>query len=140
MEASYHIRSAEPDDLPQVIHLWQSVGLVDSFRSDNEVIEALKQQSTLILMVAECKSKVVGTALGGTDGWWGWLYRLAVMPEYQKQGIGEALVREVESQLKHRGVRYINTITNRRSIAASRVFEKAGWSLDEDHVRHIKRI
>ena len=38
-------------------------------------------------------------------------------------------------------IRYtINTIVNRKNVAASRVFEKAGWSLDEDHMRLTKQI
>jgi len=38
MGASYHIRFAEPKDLSQVVQLWQSVGLVSSFLSDEETI------------------------------------------------------------------------------------------------------
>jgi len=91
-------------------------------------------------LVAESEGRVIGTILGGTDGWWGWLYRLAVTPKYQKRGIGEALVREAENQLKERGVRYVNTIVNRKNVTALKVFEKAGWSLDENHIRFTKRI
>ena len=140
METSYHIRFAEPEDLSQVVRLWQSVGLVSSLRSDEETIETLKQEPTLLLLVAECEGRVVGTVLGGTDRWWGWLYRLAVAPGYQKRGIGEALVREAVSQLKYRGVKYVNTIVNRKNTAALRVFEKAEWLLDEEHIRLTKRI
>lgn len=140
MAVSYVVRLAEPEDLAQMVRLWQCVGLVKSADGAKQNLAVLKREPGLILLVAESEGKVIGTVLGGTDGWWGWVYRLVVAREYRNRGIGKALVRDVEGRLKSRGVRYVNTIVSRTNAAALGVFRGTGWTPDEDHIRVTKRI
>ncbi len=140
MGSSYDIGLAKDEDLAGAIELWRSVGLTSSLRSDDQIEEALRTHPSLILVVARSEGNVVGTALAGTDGWWGWVYRLAVAPEHRGQGIGRALVGEVERQLQARGVRYANAIVSRDNASALGVFGAVGWEVDGTHVRISKRI
>ncbi len=71
------------------------------------IIEALRAANTLtVSLVAEVDGRVVGhiafspvTMSDGTQGWYG-LGPVSVLPEYQRQGIGKALIREGLSRLK----------------------------------------
>jgi putative acetyltransferase len=71
------------------------------------IIEALRAAKALaVSLVAEMDGRVIGhiafspvTISDGTRGWYG-LGPVSVLPEYQRQGIGKALMREGLSRLK----------------------------------------
>jgi GNAT superfamily N-acetyltransferase len=52
-----------------------------------------------VLLVATAHGRIVGSVIGGWDGWRGNIYRLAVVPEYRRLGIARRLVKEVSRAL-----------------------------------------
>ncbi|MGW8250208.1 MAG: GNAT family N-acetyltransferase [Anaerolineales bacterium] len=78
-----------------------------SNHTEQHIIEALRAAEALTLsLVAEVDGRVVGhiafspvTISDGTQGWYG-LGPVSVLPEYQRQGIGKALIWEGLSRLK----------------------------------------
>ena len=54
------------------------------------------------VLVAEVDVRVVGSIVGGFDGWRGNIYRLAVHPRFRRRGVARALVVEIESRLRAR--------------------------------------
>jgi putative acetyltransferase len=78
-----------------------------SNQTEQLIIAALRDAKALtISLVAELDGRVVGhiafspvTISDGTRGWYG-LGPVSVLPEYQRQGIGAALIREGLSRLK----------------------------------------
>ena len=83
-----------------------------SDHTEQFVIEALRAAGALTLsLVAETGGRVVGhiafspvTITDGTTNWFG-LGPVSVLPEYHRQGIGKALIREGLSRLKEMGER-----------------------------------
>ena len=83
-----------------------------SNHTEQFIIEALRAAKALtISLVAEVDGRVVGhiafspvTISDGTMGWYG-LGPVSVLPEYQRQGIGKALIQEGLSRLKDRGAK-----------------------------------
>jgi putative acetyltransferase len=81
--------------------------LAISQHTEQFVIEALRAAKSLTLsLVAEMDGRVVGhiafspvTLSDGTGNWYG-LGPVSVLPEYQRQGIGKALIEEGLSRLK----------------------------------------
>jgi putative acetyltransferase len=81
-----------------------------SNHTEQFIINALRAANALtISLVAEIKEKVVGhiafspvTISDGSIGWYG-LGPISVLPEYQKQGIGQSLINEGLSMLKNLG-------------------------------------
>jgi putative acetyltransferase len=78
-----------------------------SNQTEQFVIEALRSAGALTLsLVAEIEGRVVGhiafspvVLSDGTSNWYG-LGPLSVLPEFQRQGIGKALIHEGLAQLK----------------------------------------
>ena len=78
-----------------------------SNHTEQFIIAALRAARALtISLVAEMDGRVIGhiafsplTISGGTRNWYG-LGPVSVLPEYQRQGIGKALIREGLSRLK----------------------------------------
>lgn len=83
-----------------------------SDHTEQFVIAALRAAKALtVSLVAEMDGRVVGhiafspvTMSDGTPGWYG-LGPVSVLPEYQRQGIGGALIREGLSRLTGLGAR-----------------------------------
>jgi ribosomal protein S18 acetylase RimI-like enzyme len=59
----------------------------------------------------------------------GHLARLAVRPEYQGNGIGEALVRDMLSQFYRRGAQTVSVNTQKDNRASISLYQKAGFRL-----------
>jgi len=83
-----------------------------SNHTEHHIIEALRDAKALTMsIVTEVRQQLVGhiavspvTISDGTTGWYG-LGPVSVLPEFQKQGIGKALIKEGLSQLKSRSAK-----------------------------------
>jgi hypothetical protein len=62
-----------------------------------------------LFLVYEMKGEVLGTVVGGWDGWRGWIYKLGVSEKCRRKGIGSALVKEVTQRLAKLGAKRIGT-------------------------------
>ena len=63
-----------------------------------------------ILLVATNDDRIIGSVIGGWDGWRGNIYRLAVTPEYRRRGIARRLVAEISSALFARGAERLSAL------------------------------
>ena len=96
-----HIRDIRIDDYDALIALWKATGLPfkPKGRDSREDIERQIGLSCTIYRVAVLDRRIVGAILGSHDGRKGWINRLAVLPEYTRQGVAKALVADVEAIL-----------------------------------------
>ena len=90
------------------------------------------------LLLAIADSRPVGTLIVTFDGWRGQMYRLAVLPEYQRRGIANALVREAERWLATVGCRRIRATVVREHRWATAFWEAAGYS--DDAVSYVRNL
>jgi putative acetyltransferase len=103
------IRNETHDDIGAITEVTIAVfkTLEISNHTEQFIIEALRAGKALaISLVAEMDGRVIGhiafspvTIFNGTPNWYG-LGPVSVLPEYQRQGIGKALIREGLSRLK----------------------------------------
>ena len=118
-----------PDDYPAVIRLWQNAGPgIHLRRSDQpEEIERKLRRDPDLFLVAEMDGQMVGAVLGGFDGRRGFMYHLAVAESQRRQGIGLALMDELERRLRSKGcIRYYLLVT-KDNESAMRFYETYGW-------------
>ncbi len=126
------IRSFHPLDEPGVVNLWKEV-LPDS-APHNDPERSLKNKlavDTELLLVAVADDAVVGTVMGGYDGHRGWVYSLAVLPEHRREGIGSALIRELEARLKSRGCLKVNLQVRSTNTGVVEFYEQMGYDMEE---------
>ena len=109
MTSKIDIRSETNDDVEAIAEVTAAAfnTLDVSNHTEQFIIETLRAAKALtISLVAEAKGRVVGhiafspvTISDGTQDWYG-LGPVSVLPEYQRQGIGGALILEGLSRLK----------------------------------------
>ena len=84
---------------------------------------------------------VVGSVIGGWDGWRGNIYRLAVAPDARRHGLARRLVQEAERMLVSKGARRISALVERHEAHAVGFWDALsdrGWRRDERMLRYIK--
>ena len=109
MDSEITIRSETSDDIADIAQVTIAAfnTLEISTHTEHFIIEALRASNALtVSLVAEMDGRIVGhiafspvTMSDCTQDWYG-LGPLSVLPVYQRQGIGKALVRAGLAQLK----------------------------------------
>jgi ribosomal protein S18 acetylase RimI-like enzyme len=68
----------------------------------DELEKKLERDPDLFLVMEE-GGQIIGTVIGGFDGRRGLVYHLAVLPARRGEGIGKALIMEIEQRLRSKG-------------------------------------
>jgi ribosomal protein S18 acetylase RimI-like enzyme len=131
MALKLSIRPYERGDEDQVVAMWREVFPDDPPHHDPiETIRLKTADQPELFFIAAKGRTIVGTIMAGYDGHRGWIYRVAVSPRYQRQGIGSALVRHAEQALVARGAPKINLQireTNQRVVG---FYERLGFVVE----------
>jgi ribosomal protein S18 acetylase RimI-like enzyme len=118
-----------PEDLPQVMQLWESIEKGVNLGRSDEVAEIEKklQRDPDLFLIAEVETEIVGTVIGGFDGRRGLIYHLAVSDPYREQGIGTRLMETVETRLRSKGCIRCYLLVTKDNEEAMRYYQGIGW-------------
>ncbi len=121
----------EASDYGRVLALWQAAGLHIKPRG-RDTREAFERQladgnQTAIGIETE-DGQLVGITLVTHDGRKGWINRLAVHPDYRRQGIGKRLITAAEEVLRAQGMTVIAALIEPDNEASFQLFMEAGYN------------
>jgi ribosomal protein S18 acetylase RimI-like enzyme len=126
------IRLYETADEAAVVALWREVFPDDPPHHDPAACIQLKvSEQPELFFVATRNRDVVGTIMAGFDGHRGWIYRVAVSPRHQRQGIGTALMRRAETELIALGAPKINLQVRSTNGQVAAFYEQLGYIVEE---------
>ena len=125
-----------PQDYPQVLALWENAGPgIHVRRSDQPAeIEKKLQRDPDLFLVAELNGLIIGSVVGGFDGRRGIVYHLAVAEAYRQQGLGGALMDELERRMADKGCIRCYLLVTKDNGAAMRFYEQTGWEQMDLHI------
>jgi len=134
-------RPARTDELAGVLELWQESDVTPPSVTDSlEGLTRLMNEPGGILLVAIIDSRIVGSVIGGWDGWRGNIYRLAVTPEYRRRGIARRLVAEISKALFAKGAERLSALVEHEHRWAMDFWESLrdlGYQYDPRFARYI---
>jgi hypothetical protein len=127
-----HIRPYQDSDRQDVIALWREA-LPDSAPHNDPATAIRKKlaEERDLFFVADVDGAVVGTVMGGYDGHRGWIYSVAVQPQFRRSGIGGALIRRLEEALSQRGCLKVNLQIRASNAQVIAFYEKLGYTVEE---------
>lgn len=133
------IRSFRATDESDVINLWHRCNLVVPQNDPNKDIEMKLQVQPELFLVGIISNRIVSTVMSGYDGHRGWIYYLAVDPDFQQNGIGHRMVEKTETKLRKLGCSKINLQVRNSNKSVIAFYQHIGF-LDDDVLGMGKRL
>ncbi|HLF76752.1 MAG TPA: GNAT family N-acetyltransferase [Dehalococcoidia bacterium] len=135
------IRDALLEEVPSVLEIWRAAFDEDDTHGELDDVQRVildDQNARLLLAVAD--GVAVGTLIATFDGWRGNMYRLAVLPQHQRQGIARSLVAAAEQWLQAVGCRRITALVERDRAWATSFWAAAGYAHEQHMRRYAKNL
>jgi len=131
--AALHItvRTLTLDDYETLCAVWAAsgVGYQPTGRESREAMAAQMGSGVQTLTGAVAEGKIVGVAVLTHDGRKGWINRLGVLPEYQRRGVGRALVRDAELRFKAMDLPITAALVEHNNPRSLALFQAEGFEV-----------
>jgi ribosomal protein S18 acetylase RimI-like enzyme len=127
MIAELAIAEIEDTDIAAVVSLWERCALTRPWNDPvADIALARKGPSSTILLGHE-NDRIVASAMVGHDGHRGWVYYVAVDPDWRGQGLGRAIMTAAEDWLRQAGIAKLQLLVRRDNAKASAFYETSGY-------------
>jgi ribosomal protein S18 acetylase RimI-like enzyme len=117
--------------------LWTLVGLTRPWNDPLEDFDRALSGATSTLLGLRDQDQLIGTAMVGHDGHRGWVYYLAVAPEFQGRGLGSSLMSAAEDWLRDNGAVKIQVMVRHSNQHVVSYYEGRGY--EDSHVSVFAR-
>lgn len=126
------VRPYDERDEDDVISLWREV-FPDAPPWNDPKLDIRRKLSVQrdLFLVAEVDGRVTGSAMGGYDGHRGWVYYLAVSGAARGQGIGTALMVELEERLTVLGCNKLNLQVRTSNSGVVDFYDGLGYAVED---------
>ena len=124
------IRAYLESDEEAVVALWLACGLTRSWNDPHKDIARKLTVQRDLFLVGELEGRLVSSVMAGFEGHRGWVYYLAVSPQYRGRGYGAELMKLVEGMLIERGCPKINLLVRRENAEVIAFYHELGFQED----------
>ena len=121
------IRQFAPSDQIELVELWAVCELLQSWNDPLEDIHLCVTTPSSELVVADSAGQLIGSAMLGHDGHRGWVYYLAVHPNWQRNGIGRSLMSYAEGWMDQRQVPKIQAMIRADNLPVRGFYRRLGY-------------
>ena len=125
------IRAFKERDTESIVSLWEQCSLTVPWNDPRKDIKRKLDVQPDLFIVGEKNGSIIGSVMAGYDGHRGWLYYLAVHPDWQQQKFGTMLVKEAESRLEKCGCAKINLMVRTGNKKVFTFYTTLGYEVDE---------
>lgn len=132
-DAGCRIERARAADAGLMLDFWKPMpGLGISLGEEEEDVRAFIERNPSTCLVIWEQERLIGTVMGSFDGRRGYLYHLAVHPDFRGRGYGRALLNQVISELRSLGAQKIHLFAYNDNQTAAAFYRRQGWEARKD--------
>jgi len=114
-------------DVAEVVALWQRCGLTRPWNDPPGDIALARRNPNSTVLVGREGGEIVATAMVGHDGHRGWVYYVAVDPDWRMKGFGSAMMDAAEAWLRAAGVPKLQLLVRRENAKAGAFYQSIGY-------------
>ena len=122
-------RFALPEDRDAVVALWQTCGLTRPWNDASADFDRVVGGVSSDIILLEEAGRLAASVMVGDDGHRGWVYYLAVTPDFQKQGLGRRMMVAAELWLRERNAPKIQLMVRDDNEAAIGFYKALGYDV-----------
>lgn len=122
-------------DYDAICDVWKASG-VHYQTTGRESYESFSRQMETGLqkvLGASLDGKLAGIVVATHDGRKGWINRLGVRPEFQRQGVGKALINAAEKMFHEQGLTITAALVEHGNDASLGLFQHEGYSINNTY-------
>ncbi len=132
-DAVIEVRALSLADYDAMIAVWTAAGNHISRREAPDAFAAQMRSGLQTALGAFVDGNLVGVALVTHDGRKGWINRLGVRPDYQRRGVGRALIAESERVITGMGLEITAALVEHDNPASLALFKSMGYHVHETY-------
>lgn len=125
------IRKYGSNDRDSLIALWQQVFADDPPHNEPSAVIDAKLAVDDLIFVAESANEIIGACMAGYDGHRGWLYAVAVKPDYRRGKTGQQLVIHALDALKQLGCIKVNLQIRSTNTEVADFYRSLGFEVED---------
>ena len=131
--AEFAIRRIRNGEEEAVAGLWRVCGLTQPWNDPYDDIGSARTNvsSEIFLAITNNGGEIAGSVMAGYDGHRGWVYYVAVAPEYRAQRLGKRLMHHAESWLRELGARKVMLMIREDNEEVRRFYERLGYGIEK---------
>lgn len=135
------IRKLTISDYPELVKLWNRAKLPIKPKGRDSRLHIAKEmkQNPDFFIGAFDGNLMIGAIIASHDGRKGWLNRIAVEPDYRRQGVAQTLTRAGERVLHRHGIQIIGLLIHEYNTSSLALAQKMGYVLHTDIAYLTKR-
>jgi ribosomal protein S18 acetylase RimI-like enzyme len=140
--AKVEIEQLTVKDYPAIIKLWERAGLPykPKGRDSRTMMEKQMKEFPEFFLGAFDKDRLVGVVIGSYENRMkGWINRLAVDPNYRRQGVAQQLVKKMEKTLEKHGAAIFAALIETPNENSVGLFQKMGYKAHKEILYVTKR-
>ncbi len=127
MIAELAITEIEDADVSAVVSLWERCALTRPWNDPVADIALARTSANATILLGRENDHIVTSAMVGHDGHRGWVYYVAVDPDWRGQGLGRAIMAAAEDWLRQAGIAKLQLLVRRDNAKASAFYETIGY-------------
>jgi ribosomal protein S18 acetylase RimI-like enzyme len=127
MIAELAITGIEDADVSAVVSLWERCALTRPWNDPVADIALARKNANATILLGRENDHIVASAMVGHDGHRGWVYYVAVDPDWRGQGLGRAIMTAAEDWLRQAGIAKLQLLVRRENAKASAFYETIGY-------------
>jgi len=129
------------EDYPELVKLWKRAGLPFKPRGRDSRAHIAREMGDNpdFFIGAFDRDILAGAILASHDGRKGWLNRVAVDPDYRRQGLARKLTQAGEKALRRHGIRIFGLLIHSYNKASLRLARSLGYREHHDILYLTKR-
>ncbi|MEI6059223.1 MAG: GNAT family N-acetyltransferase [Bacteroidota bacterium] len=140
MESGFFVREYAESDFPEMIRLWESLGLGAAQRGDDEIVisRTIRMGGQILVLIETSTGNLIGTSWLTVDGRRTYLHHFGIHTEYQGRGLANVLLEASLKLAKTFGMQ-IKLEVHKDNLKALELYTKTGFTYLGDYRVYIIR-